>query len=329
MEKRKVLSAYLKCKVAESRASSAKICDLAKQFGVSERTIYRILERKNTKKKRRARPGVLTPHGRRKILAESRKNPTKSAKAIADSTGLSVSERTIQRVLKENTFVHVRKKKTDEISKVARDKRLVFAKVHLPKGEAYWHQVVFSDEKKWNLKGNDGFVSLWLEKNRKYTVDTDVKRRPGIMVWGAISKNGARYICRIKGKITSDSYVKMLEEVLLNDANEDLPVEWIFQQDNAPVHTARNSKQFFEDREIRVLEWPPYSPDLNVIENLWGIVSKKVYKNGKEYQSADELWESVSSAFLNIPDSVIEKLYKSIPERLITVIEKKGRRTRF
>jgi hypothetical protein len=32
----------------------------------------------------------------------------------------------------------------------------------------------------------------------------------------------------------------------------------------------------------------PYSPDLNIIENLWGIVSNKVYDYGKEYKTADE-----------------------------------------
>ena len=210
-----------------------------------------------------------------------------------------------------------------------KEKRLQFVHAHLPNNISFWHKVVFSDEKKWNLKGNDGFVSIWVEKDRKYTFETNCRRRPGIMVWGAISANGACYIARMKGGITSKSYVEMLEKVLLEDVKEDLPVDWIFQQDNAPAHNARATRQYLEDEGIHTLEWPPYSPDLNIIENVWGMVSSEVYKDGREYQNADELWESVSEAFLCIPNSSIWHLYESIPNWLMAVLEQRGRRTRY
>lgn len=44
--------------------------------------------------------------------------------------------------------------------------------------------------------------------------------------------------------------------------------EWIFQQDNAAIHTARRSKIFFQANNIRLLDHPPCSPDLNPIENI-------------------------------------------------------------
>jgi hypothetical protein len=55
-----------------------------------------------------------------------------------------------------------------------------------------------------------------------------------------------------------------------------LPENFIFQQDNAPVHVACTSKDYFEWKEIPLMTWPPYLPDLNIIENLWGIDSNKV-----------------------------------------------------
>lgn len=45
----------------------------------------------------------------------------------------------------------------------------------------------------------------------------------------------------------------------------------IFMQDNAPVHTARLVRDALEQIDINVIDWPPYSPDLNPIENLWAL----------------------------------------------------------
>jgi transposase len=49
-------------------------------------------------------------------------------------------------------------------------------------------------------------------------------------------------------------------------------------QDNAPVHTARIIKALLEELGINIMVWPPYSPDLNPIENLWAIMKVKIYQ---------------------------------------------------
>jgi transposase len=40
-------------------------------------------------------------------------------------------------------------------------------------------------------------------------------------------------------------------------------------QDNTPIHKAYKVTAFFAEMGIEVMPWPPYSPDLNLIENLW------------------------------------------------------------
>ena len=42
----------------------------------------------------------------------------------------------------------------------------------------------------------------------------------------------------------------------------------VIQMDNARVHWSINSLKFYRENEIRVIDWPPNSPDLSPIENL-------------------------------------------------------------
>ncbi|CAI5674837.1 unnamed protein product [Oreochromis niloticus] len=49
----------------------------------------------------------------------------------------------------------------------------------------------------------------------------------------------------------------------------------------------------------KLMTWPPCSPDLNPIENLWSIIKCEIYKEGKQYTSLNSVWEAVVAAARN------------------------------
>ncbi len=76
---------------------------------------------------------------------------------------------------------------------------------------------------------------------------------------------------------TQPSTRKFLDHFMLPSADKLYgDADFIFQQDLAPAHTAKGTKSWFNDHGVTVLDWPANSPDLNPIENLWGIVKRKM-----------------------------------------------------
>ncbi|KAG2782923.1 hypothetical protein PC116_g13362 [Phytophthora cactorum] len=149
------------------------------------------------------------------------------------------------------------------------------------------------------------------------------------MVWAAFSARGKSELVALTEKQNSDDYVYTLSEFLLPFTYANYGTDFTFQQDNASIHTSVRTKDFFADQEVKVLDWPSKSPDLNPIENLWSIMSRRVYSNGKKFDKVSELKAALYEAWDSIPLAWLQSLVESMPRRCLEVVAENGDRTHY
>ena len=235
------------------------------------------------------------------------------------SPDTTVCEKTIRRLLRRRGYSGRAAAKKLLLSTKIRQKRVEWCRRHKDWTEEQWGRVLFSDEVRMRLR-SDGRVYVWRKPgkrfDRKYTKHLSTDKR-SLMFWGIISSTGQKKLVKCPPSLRSCDYLAILQEVGPEIFGQNL----IFQQDNCSVHKARIIRNFLEESGVSVLQWPAYSPDLNIIENLWAIVKKRLRK---ERVTWENLEETVIRIWENIDEKIIKKLYQSMRSRLNACIKSGG-----
>ncbi|CAB4416961.1 unnamed protein product [Rhizophagus irregularis] len=143
------------------------------------------------------------------------------------------------------------------ISKRHASARISWCEKYKEKTARDWAQVIFSDES---------------------SIEIGKHGQKSVIVWGCFAGGikGSLVFCdenkERNEKINSNTYVRILNKHLhpfYHTVCELIRRAATFQQDNAPIHTVKITKDWLKKNKITIIDWPANFSDLNLIKNIW------------------------------------------------------------
>lgn len=155
------------------------------------------------------------------------------------------------------------------------------------------------------------------------------------MVWGCFVGSHQGPLVSFHGVNTAATYVATLRDNLLpfiETMPPDLKRDFIFQQDNAPIHTAKLAMAWFQQQAFKVMEWPPNSPDMNPIKHMWRVLKAALHKRypdtstlrGGPEKVRQVLEERLKIVWQDIGAEVLDNLVESMERRTAALYAAKG-----
>ncbi|GFW86824.1 transposable element Tcb1 transposase [Trichonephila clavipes] len=94
-----------------------------------------------------------------------------------------------------------------------------------------------------------------------------------------------------------------------------MSVEFLFMNDNACLHRANIVDECLQSEDITRMDWPAYSPDLNLIEHVWNMLGRRIAARQPPPTYLPEIRRPLLDEWCNIPQDQIDNLILSMPRR--------------
>lgn len=208
-------------------------------------------------------------------------------------------------------------------------RRIAFAEGYAHWTEADWRRVLWSDHTLFTL-GHEGREYVTRPPGHacdaKY-LGQENELQGAVWLWGCFCADGLGHAELYEGSLDARRYQSILALNLVKSAHTFWPRgQWWYQQDNASPHTAGTSRVWFHNHGVDVIDFPPWSSDLNPIEELWNDLKRRVYAHHPK--TMEELEHFIVAEWQATDLNFCSRTCLNMPQRLREVIANKGHKTK-
>lgn len=105
--------------------------------------------------------------------------------------------------------------------------------------------------------------------------------------------------------------------------------EVVMQEDNALWHTTKIITKYLKNKKVKRMKWPPQSPDLNPIENLWKHIKDIISQSRHKIRNTKDMRLALQVAWPQIDEDYLLKLCDSVPRRWEACLKNNGGATKY
>jgi transposase len=157
------------------------------------------------------------------------------------------------------------------------------------------------------IRDYQALANTWFPRGKQKIIPTFGKHR-GVKLVGTLDYESGEILCTEEEQYDAKVFLSFLEKVVEKYVGEKI----VMILDNARIHHAKLIQPFLDTHKdtLQLLFLPPYSPNLNLIEGLWGWLKKSVIYN-VFYSSVDDIRKAVQTFLTEIsknPMQIVDRL---------------------
>lgn len=314
--------------------------DIAQHFQVSQTTIHNKITRWRDENRIGRKKTTRRLKADRQVFEDLQNHlefdPYASLKELKEELNLPYCFATISKYIKKTGRTSGITPKKFMIKPIDVENRLNFCHLKRRWSVQDWKRIIFTDEA--GLDNSGKFRKrVWRPRGKRFD-QTYVLKQPNatmkrVNYFSYIGPKGTGelfYYDRMNSQVYCEIISDMIEKLKEDYETEDFRVI----HDNARFATSRYTKQYLQARDLEkyFIKIPPYSPDINIIENAWAILKdrslKKFYREG-QVTNREEFQNVIESEWRGIELPIIEKLYESLPRRMSEIIKSEGQLIKY
>ena len=253
--------------------------------------------------------------------------PTARLDEIHAACELTCHITTLMRYLNSHGLQRTKAKRNILLREVNKAKRIAFCREMLTRSDDELKRILWSDETMVKSHPNGEWVFYRARRDQPDIVSPRVQQGgSGQMLWGCMSFYAYGPLRTITGKITGQKYLELLRDVVKPEM--DISVLYgrvlTFQQDNAKAHKTAPVMEYLENWGYEVLNWPPQSPDLSPIENIWNVMKMRLKARRPRPRTQATMRDAMHEIWEELEDNIRMDLILGFRKRCEDCIKNKG-----